>query len=197
MFRQTCYEICRGFAYLKIKHKNMYIYKYLFPIIMTLILLFLYIILYFTSEKHTLLIGKDSFSSSLLSVIATLPGFYFAGLAAIATFGNEAIDKEMPAPAPEIKIRDKGEKISVALTSRQFLSYLFSYLVIISLIICFILLLINGFSDEIHYVHTKIPSSIWNALKGAFSIGITLMLSSMTITTLHGVYFMTEKMTQL
>ena len=64
------------------------------------------------SEVKPALAGSNGLAGSLLTLVSTLPGFYFAGLAAVATFGNATMDREMPAPAPEVEMLIQGQRVS-------------------------------------------------------------------------------------
>lgn len=148
-----------------------------------------------------ILIGSNGLVTSLLTIVATLPGFYFAGLAAVATFGSVTMDREMPAPAPTLKIRVRGQSVLVNLTRRLFLSYLFSYLVVLSFGLCFALMAISALGPFIRIlqafvVHWAGMAWPWFILKGAVGFVLTFAFSSMVISTLHGVFFLTEKIHQ-
>ncbi|MCW2245140.1 hypothetical protein M2352_000731 [Azospirillum fermentarium] len=194
MLRQTRYELLRGFAYLRIIHPEIRTYTTWLPVCLTVIALFCYLAL----PVPPVLFGKDGTLASLLTLLSTLPGFYFAGLAAVATFGGEGMDREMPDPAPQIRIVESGRDVLIKLTRRQFLSYLFSYLVLISFIICLLIIGLNSSVDSISYVKTLISS--YNYGKEMIAVGrflivapLAILLSSMLVVTLHGVFFLAEK----
>ncbi|WP_155810781.1 hypothetical protein [Phyllobacterium sp. UNC302MFCol5.2] len=137
--------------------------------------------------------------ASLLGLMSTLPGFYFAGLAAVSTFGGPDMDVEMPPPNLEIDILVQGKYLPTKLTRRQFLSYLFSYLVVISFVLCFALVIFNAGIESITLLRSSLLSTlfgamIWAALKFAVLTSMSLLFASLTITTLHGIYFLTDKM---
>lgn len=156
MFRQLHYELLRGFAYRRIKHQEMPVYTTWLPIVLAFIIVGIYILL----PVRPVLTGKDGAAASALSIMSTLPGFYFAGLAAVATFGSAEMDKEMPHPAPTIDIVVSGRKVSSKLTRRLFLTYLFSYLVLLSFIVCFALLFLNTMSAFIDFIQVKLAGHI-------------------------------------
>jgi hypothetical protein len=146
-------------------------------------------------------VGSTGLAGSLLSLVSTLPGFYFAGLAAVATFGSTTMDHEMPAPAPEVEMRVRGQQVPVKLTRRLFLSYLFSYLVILSFGLCFALMAINAVAPSIDVLQAAIgrwtgEAWPWLVLKGAVGFVFTFAFASMVVSTLHGVFFLTEKIHQ-
>ncbi len=197
MLEQLIYELKRGLAYRAISHREMRMYTTWIPISLTILIVIFYGIL----PVKPALIGSSGLAASLLTLVSTLPGFYFAGLAAVATFGNTTMDQEMPAPAPELEMRVRGQRILVNLTRRLFLSYLFSYLVILSFGLCFALIAINAFVPSIHVlqvaiVHWTGATWPWLLIKSAVGISLTFLFASMVISTLHGIFFLTEKIHQ-
>lgn len=195
--RDISYELARGLAYRSIRHGSMYVYTIALPVILWACLIGIYLML---PHKPPLL-GKDGAISAALSVISTLPGFYFAGLAAVATFGSSSMDNEMPPPTPVLDIRVQGVVIPVKLTRRQFLSYLFSYLVIVSFLLCFLMVFLNLLAPSLadlhaHLTKMAIGPSIWFWGKAIIVALIGGLFSSMLVTTLHGVFFLTEKIHQ-
>ncbi|WMN55858.1 hypothetical protein NI390_02185 [Vibrio fluvialis] len=66
--------------------------------------------------------------------LGNLPGFFIAALAAIATFGNARIDKEVK--GVRVKLKDAtGEYKPFPVSRRRFLSSMFSYLTSMSFLI--------------------------------------------------------------
>ena len=197
MFYLLKYELFRGLAYRTIKHPNIWIYTRLLPSGLAAIML----AVYYSLPVSPPLVGKDALFSAALSVLSTLPGFYFAGLAAVATFANVNMDREMPAPAPTIQISIQGQAIQTPLTRRQFMSYLFSYLVIISFALCAVLLILNGVTGSLAAAKHGI-NILWNGfwiLQSIKLISLSLILflfGSLVTSTLHGIYFLTERLHQ-
>lgn len=79
--------------------------------------------------------------SSIIGLIQTLPGFYIAALAAVASFNNLALDNQMTSPAMTI---NHGTSFPVdKLSRRRFLCYMLSYLAFISIIACLSIILVE------------------------------------------------------
>lgn len=158
--------------------------------------------IYVVLPTKPVLLGDKGLASSLLTLVSTLPGFYFAGLAAVATFGNVTMDREMPAPAPTVDMLVGGQTMKgVALTRRLFLSYLFSYLVILSFGLCFALVTLNALSGAIAEMKDFIGDGdggwwVWCAIKALIGVPLAFAFASMVVSTLHGVFFLTEKIHQ-
>jgi hypothetical protein len=197
MLRELLYELSRGLAYRRIRHSEMQNYTLALPIALYAVMLGIWLVM----PVDFRWLGEKGIVSGLLSIISTLPGFYFAGLAAVATFGGTSMDTPMPAPTPEIDIRVRGSLVPHPLSRRQFLSYLFSYLVVVSFGLCFVLLIANSLADVIPtwkqaFSAFQYGERLWSALVFAAGSAIALIFSSMIVTTLHGIFFLTEKMHQ-
>ncbi|WP_143281105.1 hypothetical protein [Burkholderia pseudomallei] len=80
-------------------------------------------------------IGDGGLVAKVVMVIQTLPGFYIAALAAIATFNRIDIDRLMPAPSPRLNVLVRGQKVPMDLTRRRFLCVLLAFLTAESLIL--------------------------------------------------------------
>ena len=138
------------FSYLKITWERGLTSKRFFdiglPIILSLITVILLILLRFNIENGTNIFNND-ITYYLSGFFQTIPGFYIAGLAAIATLNSDNMDVYMTDPCPKLN----GEKVK----RRLFLAQLFSYLTIGSLIL-FILTLIGRFAASMALLHKPI-----------------------------------------
>lgn len=196
MFSDLKYELFRGFAYRRIEHEYQSIYTTALPLLFGVLVTVIYVI---APEKLSLL-GKDGILSGLLAILATLPGFYFAGLAAVATFGGDAMDTDMPDPAPQLEIRVKGILLKTPLSRRKYMSYIFSYLVVLSFTVCGLIVFLNAVQPTI----IDIQASLDVMHLGWISFGaetltalfIFLICSSIAITTLQGLFFLSERIHQ-
>lgn len=118
------YQLLRPLAYLKIDHPEKYKFDWLIPLIATSISMAVIIPLLDLINIY----GSFGLIDKTSSFIQTLPGFYIAALAAIATFNRQDIDKHIPAPTPKIEILIAGQKNIISLTRRRFLCMLFAFL---------------------------------------------------------------------
>ena len=91
-------------------------------------------------------IFKSDISGLLAGFLQTIPGFYIAALAAIATLTSPTMDRDMDGVPPTQKVDaididgNPGTK-DEPLNRREFLSRLFSYLSFVSLILYFLILI--------------------------------------------------------
>lgn len=187
----------RGLTFRQIEHPLMKWYNTYAPTVLTILSL----LVFFVLPVKPPLVGKDGLFLGSLSLMATLPGFFFAGLAAVATFGSSYMDNLMPAPTPRVQVQSGGVMTSLDLSRRQFLSYLFSYLVIISFVLCF-LLIAMGFSGGSLDVWKKAILAyeygliIWSVVKYVSLALVLFLLWSVVVTTAQGMYFLAEKIHQ-
>jgi hypothetical protein len=190
------YELTRGLAYQSIKHRDMHWYTRTTPLALALIVTAGVILL----PNPPILLGKDGLVAGSLSVLSTLPGFYFAGLAAVATFSGMNMDAAMPAPAPRVRVRVGGTSSAIDLSRRQFLSYLFSYLVLLSFGLCVASLGLAAATPSILDLKSDIlahgHATSWAFVRGAGIFGYAAVASSIFVTTLHGMFFLTERIHQ-
>lgn len=137
--------------------------------------------------------------NGVVGIISLLPGFYIASLAAVATFGGDHMDEVMPDPAPRVFIRTAHTEGPDDLTRRMFLSYLFGYLAITSLLLvaaCFVFEIVAPGVREM--VETQLPtaSALIDAIRAITVFGVSFVLGSILVTTLHGTYYLMERIFQ-
>ncbi len=191
------YELTRGFAYQRIKHPEAHWYARTLPLALTVVGSSFLLLL----PGQPIFLGKDGLIASSLTVISTLPGFYFAGLAAVATFSGINMDAVMPSPAPTLSVKVGGTSHDIELSRRQFLSYLFSYLVVVSAILCISVLIVYAVTPSIVIGKVAIVSNphgelIWCVMRSIGVLAYIGLCSCLLITTLHGIFFLTEKIHQ-
>ncbi len=136
-------QLLKPIAYLYIVNTDKRKVDWLYPIVLAALTLAL--LEYFLSDEYMWKSG--GLVSMTLGFIQSLPGFYIAALAAVATFGKRGIDRYFPDPMPYINKKVQGEKTKNFLTRRTFLCMLFAFLTYESIILIIISiggLLISG-----------------------------------------------------
>lgn len=191
------YELTRGLAYQRIKHPDAHWYARTLPAIFTVASISFLLLL----PEQPALLGKDGLVAGSLTVISTLPGFYFAGLAAVATFAGLNMDSAMPAPAPTLRVTVGGARHDLTLSRRQFLSYLFSYLVLLSAFLCIGALIAAAATPSIYAAKASVLSlsyggAIWTIIRACGAVGYLGLCSCLLVTTLHGIFFLSERIHQ-
>lgn len=117
-------QMLQPLSYLAIRHPQKWKVDWLFPVVIALVCTVCSI-----GEGWVTDIYRPSGPvSMLLGFFSSLPGFYIAALAAIATFGRNDIDNVLPEPTPTVKLITRGENVLVKLTRRRFLAMLFAFL---------------------------------------------------------------------
>lgn len=187
------YELTRWLSYRKVSHPQMKWYLWILPCLTTFVIVFP---VYFFHLSSTAFV-KDGLVDGLTSMLSLLPGFFFAALAAVATFPSTALDKHVEEEGFSIPMRTKGVISQQPLTMRIFLSQLFSYLTAIS----FIALLMGIFNRAFRSLWSSgeksleidwLPSFVFH-LETAFLIIFIYLVSSIVFSGGHGLYFLSER----
>ena len=192
------YEMLRWAAYRSIKHASMRFYVSMLPLALCIPVTVLWVLL---PVKPSLTATSGGMLASILTMVAALPGFFIAALAAVATFNKPEMDEEMPAPCPQIRVLRAGKFVDVSLTRRTFLTYLFAYLSVLSLLLagyCIAGQLLGP--TAIHWIESA-SFVTWKKLSfgltsAVYIFGLTYLIATMLVATLHGIYFIAERMHQ-
>jgi hypothetical protein len=190
------YELGRWWAYRHIKHPQMPLYVWVLPLLVA----FVATCAFFALPLRPSITGKEGLFAGIIQILVLLPGFFIAALAAVATFARPEMDEAMPAPAPTIML-NIGYECEVELTRRMFLSYLFSYLSIASLLLVTFCICTQLITPSLKYVISYNTFGHFSyyalgLLRAAATFFTFYWCGSIVITTLHGIFFMTERMHQ-
>ncbi|MBN7120316.1 hypothetical protein BSU01_01100 [Erwinia billingiae] len=182
------HHLLRPFGYLSIKGVNgKILYDWITPLILTLLSFFFFYLCGFPLLK---LLENDGLIKSLSSFIGSLPGFYIAALAAIATFNRKQIDYPLINDngnpyiyVTGVKENGKIYQAKEDLTRRLFLCMLFSFLTALSILI----IVFNAFVMPV--VILKSSTSITIAF-----LSIYLFLTwQLLVTTFFGLYYLGDR----
>lgn len=192
------YQLLRPFAFGLVKNKQLRVLRLYVPATITAILMAVY---YFLPVKPEI-IGDKKYLDYLLQIVGILPGFYIAALAAAATFSNPSLDEPMPGyDAPMIDVIRGGKVFEVRMTMRVFMCHLFSYLSAMSFVTSlFLLTLIELYPSFNHIKTNNIDNKYATYAMEAASYGgvgvATYLFWMIIIITMHGLYFLVERMHQ-
>lgn len=191
------YELTRWWSYRRIDHPAIRWYVLWLPIGFTALSIGFYLIF----PKMPQLFQKSGIVEAINAIVALLPGFYIAALAAVATFNRPDMDEEMAASPPTVQMRHLGKTVEIGLTRRLFLTLLFSYLTILNFLILgigwFGVLTHRGFIDLLTKVENLCVRNVIHAGLEIIYLSILLyFFYSMIASTLHGIYFISERMHQ-
>jgi hypothetical protein len=187
------YQLGRCFAFRQIEHGQLPWITWRLPLALTAVVAVAFIMLPAKPD----LFGDGGLNGSILSLVATLPGFFIAALAAVSTFQRETLDETMPAPAPRLKLRTRGQDDAVDLTMRMFLSHLFAYLTAYSFLLALLCVVCEALAPA---VRAMIQASNFDAalLNLLVRLGYVAMaawfLSNIITAALFGMYFLAERM---
>lgn len=181
--------LLRPFAYLFIQDNRKKGLDWRLPILLA----------FFTSLYLSLLIPEKDIIElikSLLSFVQTLPGFFLAALAAIATFNRSDLDRIMPTPTPTINIERNGGKEEIKLTRRRYLTLMFSFLtaesIMLIVITSFGLFSVNGIVSYLLNWEYYCP-----VLGNIILLFIFFLLFwQLIIVNLYGLYYLGERIHQ-
>lgn len=195
--------IFKPLNYLAIKwevegHFSKKTFDYFIPLIISIVLSVLLVgIEYFFSSKTVEVVNifASDTSALLAGFLQTIPGFYIAALAAIATLTSPTMDRDMDGVAPTYKIDSidmDGNPIKKdePLKRRGFLARLFSYLSFISLVAYFsILILQYMYQLNILVVGQLTYSIVYFVCLTAFNF----LLVQLMLLTFLGLYYLGQR----
>lgn len=182
-------QLLRPFGYLAIQHPYKWVVDWLYPAILAFALT---TTLCLVDHKATYY-EPGNLISLVLSFVQSLPGFYIAALAAIATFGRSDIDNIIPEPTPKVVVRFRGSTNIVDLTRRKFLAMLFAFLTAQSILVVIFSLGLLSFGKLIFLTTIAGPDSGFVFSYVTLTIYF-LLFFQMIIATFWGLYYLGYKL---
>jgi hypothetical protein len=120
------------FTYLAIDHPEKRKFDFLLPLLIGLVASTPLLSTAFRSDA----LGSFNVIGGINSFLGILTGFFIAALAAVATFGKAEMDDPMPGEPPvQLEHRNRNESYFETLSRRRFLSFLFGYLALMTLLV--------------------------------------------------------------
>lgn len=182
-------QMLQPLSYLAIRHPQKWKVDWLFPIVISLICTVCSVDKGLASDIYR----PSGPVSMLLGFFSSLPGFYIAALAAIATFGRNDIDNVLPEPTPTVKLITRGENVLVKLTRRRFLAMLFAFLTCESIGLVLYSVLFLSFGPAVAGI------DLWGGVGSKiFMLGMTFiyytLLMQMLAATFWGLYYLGFKL---
>ena len=176
------------FSFLRLRSADIFWYQWIYPTVLFVIVLvgFHWVGRVWFSYDTAKLIADIN------SLMGILVGFYIAALAAVSSFTNENLDQVMKGRAPTLTTVRQGQEIKETLTRRRFLSVLFGYCAMLS-----ILVYIFGVLSV--HVSLDAGSAAWiqdmaSVLAAAGWAAYTWMIASLLVVTLLGLHYLVERM---
>ena len=184
-------ELTRPFSYLWIKHssKRLTVVNWIIPAVCSLAAIVAGSILPGSID----IFGSTGVLSKILSFVQSLPGFYIAALAAVATFNNPHMDRAMPGEAPTLRILHNGELTprAISLTRRRLLCVMFAFLTVASVVLTVTAI---GALTVAPALKDALPSHLYTPAKFAFSALYFLLFFQMLCVTMWGLFYIGERM---
>ena len=184
-------HLFRPFAYLQIHHESKWKVDWGLPLLLALLTVCGVAALRINGP--VVVFSDTGLIAKCLSFVQSLPGFYIAALAAIATFNRPDIDKVMPGSPPNMKVRVRGVSVAIDLTRRRFLCVLFAFLTAESLIL--IILGIIGSSTS-EAIKSLIPSAVQSVVAALYAFIFAVLFWQMIVASFWGLYYLGERLHQ-
>lgn len=182
-------QLLKPFGYLAIQHPYKWVVDWLYPCLMAIVSVAL--ILQFSDVAK--LVEPNGMVAMLLSFIQSLPGFYIAALAAIATFGRLDIDDVLPEPTPKVVIKLRGRENTIDLTRRRFLAMLFAFLTGESITIVIYCIALISFGSLVNgYMYAN--NAVGHYLYIASIFLLFIFVYQMILATFWGLYYLGYKL---
>lgn len=183
-------RLWRPMLYLTIRHRQKDWYDVWLPLIAGAATALAYILL----PKSIPLVGDKSLMLHIQELVKILVGFYIAALAAVATFERAGMDHVMEGKPPQI-FEVQGETNHPGwhnLTRRRFLSYLFGYLALISLLLYLGTVVAFVLKPWIETI--PMNSSTLTGLRGLTAFVVLTVFWNMVITTMVGLFYLADRL---
>ena len=182
-------DLLRPFSFLTISHptKKPLIISWAIPALISALLVGASVLI-----NHKIdVFGSNGLMTRMLGFIQSLPGFYIAALAAIATFNNRDMLKLMPGVPPVGTVDYNGFPERVPMTRRRFLSSMFAYLTALSIVLT---LLAVGMLTISEPIKATVPVAYHPFVKGAVAYCFLLFACQMVTVTFWGLYYLGDKL---
>ena len=187
MALQKYTKILRVFSFFCVQSPELLLYKWIYPTIICSIIL---VIICFLGDRN-LAFSNDKLIDDINSLMGILAGFYMVALVAVASFPKCDLDNELKGRTPKLKSFRQGKQIIEPLTRRRFLTVLFGYCAILSIII---------YGIGVPFIHLKIPQPdqdfsqlVLNYLEAIALVIYVWGISSLLVVTLLGLYYLVER----
>lgn len=176
--------------YLSIRHKAKWRYDFLYPSISSIIVGTF--VLYGPLDLN--ISGDRGLLDQANSLVGILVGFFIAALAAVATFDRPSMDKPMAGTPPTLTIVEKKKAYEIQLSRRAYLSQLFGYLTVISIVTYTLGSLAQAITFKT--IHLGDPKYYWTA-KVIFMYVYMFLMANVIVNTLLGVFYLSYRIHDL
>jgi hypothetical protein len=190
----ACRQLMTPLRYLRIRQgvsllKSKTVYDWLLPLLVS-------IPATYVGYKYSLgIFSEKGVIGGFQRLLEILIPFYIAALAAVATFQRDGLDDTLKGHPATLSIRHAhGDWVEHILTRRQFICYLFGYLAFLSLCLFVAILFLNLISQKSGMAAHEFFGAYLQIAKVVTIYVFMVPIWQMIITTLLGVYFMSERL---
>lgn len=134
-------------------------------------------------------LGDGGLVAGINELLQLLVGFYIASLAAIASFDRVSLDQPIEGGGVLLRVVRGGETIDRSLTRRTFLSYMFGYLSLLSILLYCGGLLTNLLAPNAAYVWPEVVG----VLRIVFASTYLFFVSQLMTITLVAIYYLCDR----
>lgn len=175
-------------AFWKLKSPDLPWHQWQFPSIITILVI---ATLAWIPKKPPVL-GSAGLVDSVNALLSVLVGFYIAALAAVASFPNEALDREMKGACPTLTSKRAGAVVEERLTRRRFLCIVFGFCSFLAMAIYFMGVGTRILAPSVNWRGPLIFG--WPFMELAWLLIYVAALSSLAVATLLGMHYLVERM---
>jgi len=196
-------QLCAPMSYLRIRHGDgLFASKRFYDFVLPTGLAALTCAVFYCLEIPLSIFSHEELVKRITDILVLMIVFYMAALAAVATFERKGIDERLKDEDALLWVRhhDGGEWVERTLSYRQFISYLFGYLSFLSLCLyMFITVFALIWPQlEVHFVSCRLAIDvITNWLAPIIFFLVFASIWQLTVTSLLGIYFLTERIQSL
>jgi hypothetical protein len=180
------FNIFDSLLYLRIKNSYLKLFSFYIPLFLSIV----FIIIYFTFPIKLNIFGDKGLVDSINGFLSILAGFFVASLAAVATFQNENLDKEIQGEKAILEYRRGRKSMVEELTRRRFLCLLFGYCSLISFLLSIVGIFARLFKDNLKFFVDIYFHPVFVAIFLFFYI---FFFSNLMITTFLGLNYLTDR----
>jgi hypothetical protein len=190
----ACRQLMTPVRYLRIRQgvslfKSKAVYDWVLPIIISIPAT------YIGYKYSDGIFSEKGVVGGFQKLLEILVPFYIVALAAVATFARDGLDAPMKGRPATLNIRHaQGNWVEHILTRRQFICYMFGYLAFLSLVLFVGILFLNLVSQKSGVVASETFGKYLQFVKVAVIYIFMVPIWQMIVTTLLGVYFMSERL---
>lgn len=181
-------SLLRPFSYLSIRHVSWHLVftNWVLPFLLSMAIAGAL----FSVNGLVDVFSANGLLAKLLSFIQTLPGFYLAALAAIATFDNPDMSKLMPGVPPVMNVIHNGVLTEIKLSRRRFLTSMFAFLTASSILLT---LIVTSGLVSVDLVKSLFDQKFYALVKLLFSFSFFFLFFQLLTVTLWGLFYLGER----